>query len=216
MHAIVYRQAGSIDREDALVGVELEAPIARGYDLLVEVRAVSVNPADTKLRAKVAPQNGQRVLGFDAAGVVRTVGPDVTLFRPGGEVFYAGDVNRSGTDAELHLVDERIVGRKPSSLSWAEEAALPLTTLTAWEALCSRRVGDRVGWCRLRGRSDCPPTHQSHRDRDRGRRGRRKPHPGSWRPSRGRPPTAPRVTGQKACSRSAGLRVLNDPQRRAR
>ena len=138
MHAIVYRQAGSIDREDALVGVELEAPIARGYDLLVEVRAVSVNPADTKLRAKVAPQNGQRVLGFDAAGVVRTVGPDVTLFRPGGEVFYAGDVNRSGTDAELHLVDERIVGRKPSSLSWAEAAALPLTTLTAWEALFDR------------------------------------------------------------------------------
>jgi NADPH2:quinone reductase len=113
--------------------------VAAGRDLLVEVRAVSVNPVDTKVRVRAAPEAGSwKVLGWDAAGVVKAVGPNTTLFRPGDEVFYAGALQRQGTNAQLHLVDERIVGRKPASLDWAQAAALPLTALTAWEALFDR------------------------------------------------------------------------------
>jgi zinc-binding alcohol dehydrogenase family protein len=106
--------------------------------LLVEVRAVSVNPVDTKQRRGLDPGGTPRVLGFDAAGVVRAAGPDCTLFRPGDAIFYAGVVNRPGSNAELHLVDERITGAKPTTLSFAEAAALPLTGITAWEALFER------------------------------------------------------------------------------
>lgn len=139
MKAIAYRTPGAIERPDALFDTELDAPLARGHDLLVEVRAVSVNPVDTKVRNSVPPAEGDvRILGYDAAGVVKAVGPDVTLFQPGDEVWYAGTIDRQGTNSELHLVDERIVGRKPSSLSFAEAAALPLTTITAWEMLFDR------------------------------------------------------------------------------
>jgi zinc-binding alcohol dehydrogenase family protein len=139
MKAIAYQTPGPIDREDALQDVELERPTAEGRDLLVEVHAVSVNPVDTKVRRAMAPEGTPwRVLGFDAAGVVEAVGPDVQGFSPGDAVFYAGSIARPGTNSELHLVDERIVGRKPASLSDAEAAALPLTAITAWEMLFDR------------------------------------------------------------------------------
>ena len=114
-------------------------------DLLVEVRAVSVNPVDTKQRRGVLPPAGEaRVLGFDAAGVVESVGAQVSLFKPGDEVWYAGSRARPGTNAERHLVDERIVGRKPRTLDFAQAAAMPLTTITAWEALFDR-LGLQIG-----------------------------------------------------------------------
>lgn len=139
MRAVGYRTPGSIEADDALVDIELPRPTPGGRDLLVEVRAVSVNPVDTKLRRTAAPAAGDwRVLGFDAAGIVVEAGPDASLFRPGDEVYYAGSITRPGTNAEFHLVDERIVGRKPRSLDWAEAAALPLTTITAWETLFDR------------------------------------------------------------------------------
>ncbi len=128
-----------IEDPESLIDLELEPPVATGHDLLVEVRAVSVNPVDYKSRSpkpKVEPT--PRVLGWDAAGVVRAVGDAVTLFSAGDEVFYAGSIARPGCDSELHVVDERIVGRKPRSLDFAQAAALPLTSLTAWEALFDR------------------------------------------------------------------------------
>ncbi|MEO0409815.1 MAG: zinc-binding alcohol dehydrogenase family protein [Cyanobacteria bacterium P01_A01_bin.135] len=135
MKAIAYPNAGPISAEDALIEFEAETPQPGPNDLLVEVRGVSVNPVDTKVRSRMQPENGPRILGFDAAGVVKAVGPAVTRFRPGDEVFYAGDITRPGSNAELQLVDERIVGRKPSSLSFTEAAGLPLTSITAWEIL---------------------------------------------------------------------------------
>jgi len=139
MKAVGYTAPGPITADDALVDLELPAPSPGPRDLLVRVKAVSVNPVDTKLRTRAAPPDGKpRVLGFDAAGVVEAVGPEVTLFRPGDEVFYAGALQRPGTNAELHLVDERIVGTKPRSLDFAHAAALPLTAITAWELLFDR------------------------------------------------------------------------------
>jgi len=139
MKAVGYYTPGEIGRDDALVDIELPEPAPGPRDLRVRVKAVSVNPVDVKLRARAQPAEGEaRVLGFDAAGVVEAVGSQVTLFAPGDEVFYAGVMTRPGTNAELHLVDERIVGRKPASLDWAQAAALPLTALTAWELLFDR------------------------------------------------------------------------------
>ncbi len=139
MKAVGYYAAGPIDRHDALVDLILPTPVAGPRDLIVRVHAVSVNPVDTKVRAAATPGEGEaRILGYDAAGVVEAVGPDVTLFRPGDAVFYAGDITRPGTNAELHAVDERLVGRKPASIDWAGAAALPLTSITAWEALFDR------------------------------------------------------------------------------
>ena len=139
MKAIGYRQPLPIAHPDALLDLDLPAPQASGRDLLVEVKAVSVNPVDTKVRQRAAPTNGDhKVLGWDAAGVVRAVGPDVTLFKPGDEVWYAGALARSGSNAQLQLVDERIVGHKPRSLDFAQAAALPLTAITAWELLFDR------------------------------------------------------------------------------
>ncbi len=139
MRAIGYQQPGDIDRADALVDIELPTPTPAGRDLLVEVRAVSVNPVDTKVRKSSAPEAGAwKVLGWDAAGVVTAAGPEATLFRPGDEVFYAGAIGRPGSNSEYHLVDERIVGPKPRTLDWAEAAALPLTSITAWEVLFDR------------------------------------------------------------------------------
>jgi NADPH2:quinone reductase len=117
----------------------LPRPSASGRDLLVEVRAVSVNPVDYKVRASApAPAGAAKVLGWDAAGVVVEAGPQAALFKAGDEVFYAGSIARPGTNAQFHLVDERIVGHKPRSLGFAEAAALPLTAITAWEALFDR------------------------------------------------------------------------------
>jgi len=139
MRAIGFHAPRPIDAADALVDVTLPDLVPSGRDILVEVRAVSVNPVDTKVRRSATPPAGEpRVLGYDAAGVVRAVGSEATLFKAGDEVFYAGALERPGTNAELHLVDERIVGEKPASLSFGEAAALPLTTITAWEALFDR------------------------------------------------------------------------------
>ena len=139
MKAVAYRKSLPIDHADALIDVELPAPQATGRDLLVEVRAISVNPVDVKIRKNAAPAEGEtKVLGWDAAGVVKAVGPDVTLFKPGDEVWYAGAINRAGTNSELHVVDERIVGHKPANLDFAQAAALPLTAITAWELLFER------------------------------------------------------------------------------
>lgn len=136
MKAVALTRYLPISDPQSLVDVDLPKPSPKGRDLLVAVKAVSVNPVDTKVRApKDKVETEPRVLGWDAAGVVEGVGEGVTLFRPGDEVYYAGDITRSGSNAEFQLVDERIVGRKPRSLSFAEAAALPLTTLTAWEAL---------------------------------------------------------------------------------
>lgn len=139
MKAVGFTQCHPIDNAEALIDLDLpEPPAPQGHDMLVAVRAVSVNPVDTKRRKSEPPKDGARVLGFDAAGVVRAVGPDGTLFKPGDEVFYAGVVTRAGSNAELQLVDERIVGHKPKSLSFAEAAAIPLTAITAWEGLFDR------------------------------------------------------------------------------
>jgi zinc-binding alcohol dehydrogenase family protein len=139
MKAIAYRASHPIDHAESLIDVELPEPKATGRDLLVQVKAVSVNPVDTKIRKNVAPAEGElKVIGWDAAGVVQAVGPDVTLFKPGDEVWYAGSLTRPGTNSELHLVDERIVGYKPKNLDFGKAAALPLTAITAWELLFER------------------------------------------------------------------------------
>ena len=139
MKAVAYFQNLPIDHPDALQDIDLPEPTPGPRDLLVEVRAISVNPVDTKIRRNAAPENGQpRVLGWDVSGVVKAVGGDVSLFQPGDEVFYAGALTRPGGNAELHLVDERIVGKRPKSLDFAKSAALPLTAITAWELLFDR------------------------------------------------------------------------------
>jgi NADPH2:quinone reductase len=139
MKAVGYQKSLPIEDKDALVDFETAKPEAKGRDIRVAVKAISANPVDYKVRKRAAPPAGEhKTLGFDAAGVVDAVGPDVTLFRPGDEVFYAGSILRQGTNSEFHLVDERIVGRKPKSLSFAQAAALPLTSITAWELLFDR------------------------------------------------------------------------------
>lgn len=138
MKAIGYKQAGPITAPDALVEFEEETPHVGVRDLLVEVRGISVNPVDVKVRAipELGPEKGQtKILGYDAAGIVREVGSDVSKFKVGDEVFYAGEFTRPGTNSELHAVNERIVGKKPSSLGFAEAAGFPLTSITAWEIL---------------------------------------------------------------------------------
>ena len=139
MRAVGYQRSLPADDPEALVDIELPMPEPEGRDLLVGIRAVSVNPVDTKVRLRAAPEpGGWKVLGYDAAGVVIAAGPEARLFKPGDAVYYAGSIARQGTNAEFHLVDERIVGPKPSSLDWAEAAALPLTAITAWEMLFDR------------------------------------------------------------------------------
>ncbi|WP_394241033.1 zinc-binding alcohol dehydrogenase family protein [Halopseudomonas laoshanensis] len=139
MKAVGYQQAGDLDREDALVDIELPRPEPGPRDLLVKVAAVSVNPVDAKIRRNRAPLTGAYdVLGWDAVGTVEATGAEVSAFKKGDRVYYAGAVNRPGCNAEYHLVDERIVGRAPASLSDAQAAALPLTAITAWELLFDR------------------------------------------------------------------------------
>jgi NADPH2:quinone reductase len=139
MKAVGYRKSLPIADAQSLVDVELPVPAPGPRDLLVAVKAVSVNPVDTKVRMRAAPAEGEvKVLGWDAAGVVEAAGTEVTLFKPGDAVFYAGSIARPGTNAEFHLVDERITGAKPRSLSFTQAAALPLTAITAWELLFDR------------------------------------------------------------------------------
>jgi len=139
MKAVGYRKSLSIEAADALIDFEAARPEPKGRDIRVTVKAISANPVDYKVRKRAAPPEGEtKILGFDATGIVDSVGPDVTLFKPGDEVFYAGSILRQGTNSEFHLVDERIVGRKPKTLSFAQAAALPLTSITAWELLFDR------------------------------------------------------------------------------
>jgi zinc-binding alcohol dehydrogenase family protein len=139
MRAVGFHKPLPIEDAQALLDLGLPVPVPGPRDLLVRVRAVSVNPVDTKVRRRANPPEGQpQVLGYDAAGLVEAVGPEVTRFKVGDPVFYAGALGRPGTNAELHCVDERIVGHKPASLSFAEAAAMPLTAITAWEALFDR------------------------------------------------------------------------------
>ncbi|MDY7567896.1 zinc-binding alcohol dehydrogenase family protein [Pseudomonas sp. RTC3] len=139
MKAIAYYQSLPISDPRSLQDIELAEPVAGPQDLLVEVKAISVNPVDTKVRQNVQPEGGDaKVLGWDVAGIVKAVGSEVTLFQPGDKVFYAGSIARAGANSERHVVDERIVGHMPKSLSFAHAAALPLTAITAWELLFER------------------------------------------------------------------------------
>ncbi len=139
MKAVGYKKSLDIGEAEALIDFEAAKPEPKGRDIRVAVKAISANPVDYKVRKRASPPEGEfKILGFDAAGIVDAVGPDVTLFKPGDEVFYAGSILRQGTNSQFHLVDERIVGRKPRSLSFAQSAALPLTSITAWELLFDR------------------------------------------------------------------------------
>ena len=139
MKAIGLTRYLPISNPESLVDIELDKPVPTGRDLLVKIEAIAVNPVDTKVRApKDKVEAAPRVLGWDAAGVVEAVGPEVTLFKAGDPVYYAGDITRQGANSEFHLIDERIVGAKPKSLDFTCAAALPLTTITAWEALFDR------------------------------------------------------------------------------
>ncbi|MDH5393574.1 MAG: zinc-binding alcohol dehydrogenase family protein [Gammaproteobacteria bacterium] len=143
MKAVAYQQCHAISHKDALIDIEMPEPVAKDRDIVVKIEAVSVNPVDTKIRRSVAPEQGQhKVLGWDAAGVVVGVGKQVSLFSVGDKVWYAGAIDRQGSNAEYHAVDERIVSKMPESLSFTEAAALPLTSITAWEILFDRlRIG---------------------------------------------------------------------------
>ncbi|RZM01938.1 MAG: zinc-binding alcohol dehydrogenase family protein, partial [Variovorax sp.] len=139
MKAIGYHQSLAIDDPMSLQDLTLPDPVAGPRDLLVRVAAVSVNPVDTKVRRNAAPEAGQaKVLGWDAVGTVAAVGDRVTGFKAGDRVYYAGSIVRPGANSELHAVDERIVARAPASLDDAQAAALPLTSITAWELLFDR------------------------------------------------------------------------------
>ncbi|APF03765.1 TPA: zinc-binding alcohol dehydrogenase family protein [Legionella pneumophila] len=139
MKAIGYYQSLPITDNNALMDLDVSVPKATGHDILVEIKAVAVNPVDTKVRRNVQPESQQpKILGWDASGVVAEIGSEVTMFKPGDEVWYAGDLTRPGSNCEFHLVDERIAAKKPKSLSFQEAAALPLTSLTAWELLFDR------------------------------------------------------------------------------
>ncbi|WNO11535.1 zinc-binding alcohol dehydrogenase family protein [Teredinibacter sp. KSP-S5-2] len=139
MKAVGYQKSLPVTDKNVLLDIELPKPEAAGRDLLVKVESISVNPVDTKIRKRVQPEHGSyQVLGWDAAGTVESVGGDVTLFKPGDKVWYAGAINRPGSNSEYHLVDERIVALKPESLDFAQAAALPLTSITAWEILFDR------------------------------------------------------------------------------
>jgi NADPH2:quinone reductase len=146
MKAIALSQYLPIDNPLSLQDIELPTPVATGRDILVKVEAISVNPVDAKIRApKDEAITEPRVLGWDVAGTVVAVGPEVSLFAVGDAVYYAGSVTRPGANSEYHLVDERIVGHKPASLNFSQAAALPLTTITAWEALFDRLAISSTG-----------------------------------------------------------------------
>lgn len=138
MKAVAYQKAGAITSPESLVDIELDTPVAKGHDLLVRVQAISVNPVDTKIRKNISAESGWKVLGWDAVGVVEATGDKVTQFKVGDVVWYAGALNRQGSNSELQLVDKRIVGHKPKILEATEAAALPLTAITAWEMLFDR------------------------------------------------------------------------------
>ncbi|MFT5594853.1 MAG: zinc-binding alcohol dehydrogenase family protein [Oceanicoccus sp.] len=139
MKAFAFDLSLPIEHADSLIAIEQDIPTATGCDLLVKIDAISINPVDAKLRQRLRPEKGEpKVLGYDAVGTVSAVGDTCTLFKVGDKVFYAGDMSRQGSNAEFQLVDERIVGKAPTSISNAEIAALPLTAITAYEMLFDR------------------------------------------------------------------------------
>lgn len=139
MKAVGYKKNLAIENDGSLQNIEVPTPKATGKDILVEVKAISVNPVDFKIRQSRKPKDGNwEIIGWDAAGIVKEIGGDVELFNVGDEVWYAGELTRQGSNAQFQLVDERIVGKKPVSLSFADAAAMPLTSLTAWEMLFDR------------------------------------------------------------------------------
>jgi len=149
MKAVAIRDYLPINKTSSFLDVDLPKPEPKGQDILVAVQAIAVNPVDTKVRGgrgkEGVTEDPPRVIGWDASGRVEAVGDQVTLFKPGDEVWYAGDITRPGCNSEFQVIDERIVGRKPASLSHAEAAALPLTTITAYEAFFDRLGIDRDG-----------------------------------------------------------------------
>ncbi len=150
MKAVAIKQYLPIEQPNSFLDVDLPKPEPTAHDILVAVQAVAVNPVDTKVRSgrgkdKGATEDPPRVIGWDASGRVEAIGNEVTLFKPGDEVWYAGDITRPGCNSQFQVIDERIVGRKPKSLSHAEAAALPLTTITAYEAFFDRLGIDRDG-----------------------------------------------------------------------
>ncbi|AFS71652.1 Zinc-binding alcohol dehydrogenase family protein [Exiguobacterium antarcticum B7] len=138
MKAIGFQQHLPIKEANSLIDLEIERPVAQGQDVLVEVKAVSINPVDTKVRAHGSDESEPKIIGYDAAGIVVEVGDQASLFSVGDEVYYAGAINRPGSNSDFQLVDERIVAKKPGRLTFSEAAALPLTALTAYEALTDR------------------------------------------------------------------------------
>ena len=138
MKAIAVYQHLDTDNPDCFTEIEMDKPQPRGKDLLIKVKAVAVNPVDYKVRSSIKEIDTPKILGWDAAGIVEAVGEETSLFRVGDEVYYAGSITRPGCNSEYHLVDERIVGRKPNNLSFEEAAALPLTTIAAWESIFER------------------------------------------------------------------------------
>ncbi|MET0616422.1 MAG: zinc-binding alcohol dehydrogenase family protein [Luteibacter sp.] len=138
MKAVVYRKPLPSADPQSLVDADIPEPTPGPRDLLVQVEAISVNPVDTKIRMRVDPQGADKVLGWDVAGTVVATGDEVTRFKVGDAVWYAGELERPGANSQRHVVDERLVGRKPSTLSMAEAAALPLTAVTAWELMFDR------------------------------------------------------------------------------
>ena len=142
MKAIGYQKAGSITEANSLVDIDVPVPELRPHDVLVQVKGISINPVDSKIRTNVNPESGYKVIGYDACGTITAVGADVTGFQVGDDVFYAGDLTRPGTNSEFHAVDARIIGKKPQSLDFDEAAGIPLTAITAWELLfdCMRLV----------------------------------------------------------------------------
>ncbi|WP_437914432.1 zinc-binding alcohol dehydrogenase family protein [Sorangium sp. So ce302] len=146
MHAVGVHRYLPIEHPESLLDLQLPEPAPRPRDLRVRVCAVAVNPVDVKVRApKPRVENPPRILGWDAAGIVESVGADVAVFRPGDKVYYAGSIARPGSNAEVHLVDERLAAPMPRSLGFADAAALPLTSLTAWEGLFERLGVDPEG-----------------------------------------------------------------------
>ena len=138
MKAIGFQQHLPIKEANSLIDLEIERPVSQGQDVLVEVKAVSINPVDTKVRAHGSDESEPKIIGYDAAGIVVEVGDQASLFSVGDEVYYAGAINRPGSNSDFQLVDERIVAKKPGRLTFSEAAALPLTALTAYEALTDR------------------------------------------------------------------------------
>ncbi|MCH5683155.1 zinc-binding alcohol dehydrogenase family protein [Niabella sp. W65] len=147
MKAVGFKTSLPINEADSFIDFETDTPRPTGHEILVQVKAISVNPVDYKIRQNSAKEkllDTPKIIGWDAAGIVEEVGNAVTLFKPGDEVYYAGDITKSGANAQFQLVDERIVGKKPATLTFSEAAAMPLTTLTAWEILFDRmRINEK-------------------------------------------------------------------------